>query len=224
MLRPVLLAAILSGTIAGGALSLVQSLWVIPLIHQAEVYEQAAAQQAPAADRESAPAKADPSEDGPARAIYTVLTNLLIGIAFGLLLTSAFSLRGGADPARGVLWGLAGFVTFALAPALGLPPELPGAAAAGVGARQAWWGAAVVLTGGGLALVLLTGRLTWVLVGCVLVALPHLIGAPQPAEHEALAPEALAREFLSASLVTNFAFWVVLGGLAGFFYRRSRPA
>ncbi len=90
--------------------------------------------------------------------------------------------------------------------------------------RQWWWGATVVLTGGGLALALLSGRLTWAVAGCILMALPHVIGAPQPAEHASLAPEELGREFVVASLLASFLFWIVLGGCAGFFHHRFSRA
>ena len=233
MLRRILLSAIFSGLIAGGVMSVVQSMGVIPLIHRAEIYERRAA---PAAAERSAETPAQTlgpvaqnaghgrDSGGMERLAYTVASNLLIGIAFGLLLTSAISLRGEVDERQGLLWGLAGFATFALAPALGLPPELPGAAAAGVAQRQWWWGATVILTGSGLALALLSGRWIWAVAGCVLMALPHVIGAPQPAEHAGAAPEALGRAFVSASLLASFLFWIVLGGCAGFFYRRLSRA
>ena len=60
---------------------------------------------------------------------------------------------------------------------------------------------------------------------CILMALPHVIGAPQPAEHASAAPEELGRQFVLASLLASFVFWVVLGGCAGYFQRRfSRAA
>ncbi len=46
----------------------------------------------------------------------------------------------------GLLWGLAGFVVFVLAPNFGLPPELPGMQAGDLMQRQIWWLATVVLT------------------------------------------------------------------------------
>ena len=39
-------------------------------------------------------------------------------------------------PRVGIIWGLAGFIAVHFAPAIGLPPELPGSSAADVGARQ----------------------------------------------------------------------------------------
>ncbi|MCO5625753.1 CbtA family protein, partial [Pseudomonas aeruginosa] len=60
------------------------------------------------------------------------------------------------------------------------------------------------------------------LVGAVLLALPHLFGAPQPEVHASLAPEALAQRFVVASLVSNALFWAALGLAAAWLFRRNR--
>ncbi|MOA68462.1 putative cobalt transporter subunit CbtA [compost metagenome] len=57
-----------------------------------------------------------------------------------------------------------------------------------------------------------------------MLALPHLIGAPQPQVHESLAPVALADEFVLASLLTNALFWSALGLAAAWFFGRARGA
>jgi len=57
----------------------------------------------------------------------------------------------------------------------------------------------------------------------VLLALPHLAGAPRPEAHQALAPPSLIESFQTAALLTNAAFWLALGGLYGFFHRRLAP-
>jgi predicted cobalt transporter CbtA len=60
------------------------------------------------------------------------------------------------------------------------------------------------------------------------LAIPHLIGAPEPEHHGGLAPESLATQFIYAALITNFVFWLALGGLVGFahswFERRAATA
>ena len=83
--------------------------------------------------------------------------------------------------ANGVLWGLAGFVAFQLAPAFGLPPELPGMPAADLVARQIWWWATALATGAGL-LRASPDSATGPAIGvaAVLMLLPHIIGAPPP--------------------------------------------
>ena len=72
------------------------------------------------------------------------LANLVTAIGFGLLLVAASEFAGGiAGWRQGLLWGLAGFAAFTLAPGLGLPPELPAMPAAELVPRQAWWIATV---------------------------------------------------------------------------------
>ncbi|MCY1382943.1 cobalt transporter subunit CbtA (proposed) [compost metagenome] len=54
--------------------------------------------------------------------------------------------------------------------------------------------------------------------------IPHLVGAPQPEVHVSLAPEALVREFIAASLITNALFWAALGWAAAWLYQRHSAA
>jgi cobalt transporter subunit CbtA len=158
-----------------------------------------------------------------ARAALNVLTTVLVGAGFGLLLVGAIALSGREPDGReGIVWGLAGFAAFTLAPALGLPPALPGAAEADLAARQAWWLAAASGCAVGLAL-LVFGRNVWLAAaGIVLIALPHVAGAPAP-EGASTVPADLAARFAAASIVTGAVFWAVLGYLSGTLYARFRP-
>ena len=52
------------------------------------------------------------------------------------------------------------------------------------------------------------------------MALPHLIGAPQPARIGGPVPPELAGHFVAASLVTAAIFWCALGWLSGTFWQR----
>ena len=64
------------------------------------------------------------------RPVFTTIATTLTAVGFGLLLSGAFAVSGReVDMREGLLWGLAGFATFALAPAFGLPAELPGSVA-----------------------------------------------------------------------------------------------
>ena len=130
-------------------------------------------------------------------------------------------LRGYAIDARsGLLWGAAGFAVFALAPAIGLPPELPGMSAAELAARQQWWLLTAAATAAGLGAVIFTRQVPLRVLGAVLLVLPHLIGAPA-APHGAMGvPAELAAEFATASLATAAAFWLLLGSVSGWLYRR----
>ena len=51
----------------------------------------------------------------------------------------------------------------------------------------------------------------WKLLGIALMVAPHVVGAPHPEVHESLAPAALTREFIVASLVASALVWLTLG-------------
>lgn len=160
-------------------------------------------------------------EDGLERTFYTTLANVLTGIGFALILVAGFALRGeDMNGRKGVLWGIAGFAAFSLLPALGLPPEVPGSFAAELSARQGWWLFAAVASAAGIWLAVFA-RANWLkIAGIVVLALPHLVGAPHPEAFGGAAPPELAGHFVAASLVTAAVFWVALGWLSGSFYRR----
>ena len=54
----------------------------------------------------------------------------------------------------------------------------------------------------------------------VLIAAPHVIGAPQPEHPGGLAPEELEHKFILVAIATSLVFWVVLGVLTGAFFKR----
>ncbi|HEX2529094.1 MAG TPA: CbtA family protein [Geminicoccus sp.] len=224
---------IAAGLFAGLIVTLLQAFTTVPLIVAAEVYEQAAGHEHEAS---LAPgfvlASAGPGlvlvhggehhDDGEPgaiswqRRISTLGANLVAGAGFGLLLAGAMALAGHAyTPRTAAFWGLAGFATFAFAPSLGLPPELPGAVTADLAARQAWWLMTALATAAGLWLVLLSGRTILAALGLVLLAVPHLIGSPSAGLHGGVVPPELAAEFVTASLLSQAVFWVVLGYAVG---------
>jgi predicted cobalt transporter CbtA len=53
-----------------------------------------------------------------------------------------------------------------------------------------------------------------------LLVAPHIVGAPQPASHESPIPENLHHSFVVAVVLTTMVFWMLLGGLTGYFRRR----
>jgi cobalt transporter subunit CbtA len=121
---------------------------------------------------------------------------------------------------EGLLWGLAGFAVFTLAPGLGLPPELPGVPAAPLLSRQIWWLAAVLATAGGLALIAFRRSVPAAIAGVILLTLPHLIGAPELANIETNVPSSLTHQFVTAVTVTSLVFWTLLGGLTSAVFAR----
>jgi len=219
-----------SGLLAALLLTLLQSFWVAPLILEAETYESAApvaehhehGAEGAAAHEHSAEAWSP--EDGWQRVLSTTGGNLVVAVGFALILVALYSLREPKRAATGALWGLAGFAVFCLAPTLGLPPELPGTAAADLGHRQAWWIGTASATALGLALLVFARHWLVKALGAVLLVLPHVIGAPQPEVHQSLAPEALEAQFKVASWLTNAAFWLALGLFSAWLYRRSSQA
>ncbi len=152
-------------------------------------------------------------EDGAERILYTALADVLTGIGFSLLLVAAYRIWGGQMTWRtGLYWGLAGFAAIVLSPDLGLPPEVPGhgsCAAAGSsdlvggdGGADRWRSWPDLLRQA------LTGGRRW---ASRSIVLPHAYGAPQPAEHASVAPEALAHRFIVAATIAGLLFWAVLG-------------
>lgn len=235
LFRQILFTAAIAGFIGGVLLTLLQnigSVGVVPLILEAEIYENAAEPAAVTSEATTAAdghehehgAEAWAPEDGAERLLYTLLTNTLMAFGFALMLGAGFALAGGANAKRGLLWGLAGFASFMLAPSLGLPPEVPGTEAAPLADRQLWWWATVLATGGGIALLVYGRRIPFYVLAVALIVAPHLIGAPQPEVHGGLAPESLAREFILVVMATMLVFWLALGALSGFFYKRFSAA
>jgi len=100
-----------------------------------------------------------------------------------------------------------------------LPPELPGMAAADLVDRQVWWVATALASAAGLA-CLAFARPVWAkALGLVVLVIPHVVGAPRPADVGAV-PAELAAEFVVASLLAAAMFWLVLGGVSGWLHRR----
>ncbi len=225
-MRHILVTALVAGCIAGLLFFAVQHAKLTPLILAAEVYESGAAEHQPNSlgGAEHASPAWEPSS-GLERTAFTALADIIVGVGYALLLVGAIALRGSpVDVSRGMAWGAAGYAVFSLAPALGLPPELPGSHAADLLARQEWWLGTVAATACGSALLAFSRPVLLKVVGAVVLALPHLIGAPHPHEIGGPVPPELAAEFAAASLATSALFWLVLGGLSGGIYARlGRP-
>ena len=159
--------------------------------------------------------------NGAERTFYTAVSNIVTAIAFSLMLVAVFLLRGKTvDMNSGILWGAAGFAVFALAPALGLPPELPGMTAAALESRQVWWIGTVIASSIGIGLFTESKTILPKIAALALLAAPHLIGAPHPFLFDSNIPAELSAQFVVASLVTSAFFWFVLGGISGYLYKR----
>lgn len=158
--------------------------------------------------------------DGAERAAYSAAANVLTAVGFALLLCAAYELRGGTTTWRGgLVWGLSGFVAFVAAPGLGLPPEPPGMPVAALEARQLWWLGTAAATALGLGLLAFRRSAPTVALALVLFALPHLVGAPRPADPSTDVPAEITRAFVVAVVLTGLLFWVLLGCVTGAVYR-----
>jgi cobalt transporter subunit CbtA len=228
MLGRIFYPGLMAGVIAGLFLFAAQQTELVPMILQAETYENAApahGHDQPSAERHD-PAIAGGEEtawapeDGLDRTLYTGLSSVLVSIGFGLVLAGCFALRRKTVTWReGVVWGLAGYVSLHLAPAFGLSPELPTMAGDNLLGRQIWWIATVAGTAGGLAAIAF-GRASWVkALGVVLIVAPHVVGAPH-VHVDTEVPATLAARFAVATLVVAALFWALLGGLTGYLQQR----
>ena len=227
--RRLIVRALGVGILAGILLSAIQVLGVSPIILAAEEFEGGATVATADAhgghghSHEHDHGEAWAPADGTERTAATVLSNVFVAIGFSaviLSLMNAYQLKAGSriTAGRGVLWGLAGFFAFFLAPSLGMPPEIPGAQAAELSQRQWWWLLTVLCTVAGFAAIVLLSSWRKV-VGSILLVLPHAIGAPHlsgpmfahtdPSAVAALTD--LHRQFMLASGLTNLLFWLVLG-------------
>lgn len=229
-------SALFAGLAAGLIAALLQFTFVTPLIFEGELYETGARVHFEAAHDHGAgnaagDGHAHAASDGASpfqRTALTFFMNLITYTGFALVLVAGFALAGRAGHAvtwrAGLVWGLAGFIAVQLAPAAGLPPELPGMPNSDVFERQYWWAATVACTV--LALALIAFGRTWplILAAVPLILAPHIYGAPHLDGYFGVAPPELAAHFTARSLAVGAAAWAALGTIAGYFWNKQAPA
>lgn len=154
---------------------------------------------------------------------WTVLFASLIYVGYALVMAAGCGLAAQfgrrVTLQEGLLWGLAGFAACQMAPAMGLQPDLPGTMAADLDARQWWWLACALATAGGLALIGY-GKGLMRVVGLVMLAAPHVIGAPELDGFTGVVPPELAASFAARSLGVGLVAWVTLGGTLAWLWNR----
>ena len=144
MLSRFIISAVFAGAAAGLLTCLLQLVFVQPVLLHAELYEGGDLVHFGAEAVSAHPELPgfDLMRDG-----LSVIFTMLTYTGYALILIGAMSFaeeRGTPINTRwGILWGIAGFVAFHLAPGFTLAPEVPGVAAADVTARQIWWFATV---------------------------------------------------------------------------------
>lgn len=214
MFARILTSGLIAGASAGFLAALLQLAFVQTVLLQAELFESGALSFNPGMDWPAVPFSFEPQRDG-----LSILFTMLIYAGYGLILVALMSLaeeRHALVTARtGILWGIAGFVTVHLAPGFSLAPEVPGASAADVSARQIWWFAAVIASG--LALWLIAFGKSWVVWGAAVILLlaPHIVGAPQPNTLAGPVPPEIAALFAARAFGVGLAAWALLGLVAG---------
>ena len=243
MFRSLILGACVVGVITGLLLTAVQSVGVTPTLLAAEQFENS---EASAADTHAEHGHAHPEgesagghhhaggwapEDGVERWLYTALSNVLAAIGFSavmLVLMTQLYVRDRLQltPAQGLFLGVCGYVVVFVAPAIGLPPEIPGSSSPALMSRQLWWTFAVLAVAVGLG-VLLLARHWKKLLGLPLLILPYafvpvhvgpLFENSNPSVVAALM--ALHTDFIWISAFTNLVFWLSLGLLCALILHR----
>ncbi len=157
-------------------------------------------------------------EDGLERTFFTFLSATLVTIGFALMLSAGMTFTNRTSILSGLAWGLAGYIVFFVAPGLGLPPEIPGSQSAALEGRQSWWLLTVILTAVGLG-VTAFGKGYLRLMGMLAMAIPFIIGAPQPELHgfantdpqATAALTALETQFIQTTAWVNGLSWMALG-------------
>jgi len=223
MFRSLLITALLAGAVAGLLLTSIQQWQVTPIILAAEKFETAAAE-VPAHEHtshshEHGDAAWSPA-DGLERMLFTLLSNLLAGIGFALIIAAGMGVRGHSGWLRGLGWGLAGYAVFFVAPSLGLHPKVPGTAGVALAEQQLWWISTVAASAAGLALLVFGRSLLLRGIAIILLVMPHIFGAPLPEQAGSLVPQQLSHDFILATIIVNGIFWLILGLLSGRFLQQ----
>lgn len=243
--------ALLTAVLVGSMQFVIGRWQAVPIIQAAEVFESRKSQPgqmhtheqtSTAAHAHDEPEAAQSTAGG--RTIWTWVAHVLHSFSMALLM---FAVMGWWVWKRGAPTGTArlalavaaaGLLSLDVWPALGLPAELPGMDTASLGSRQAWWGLAALSAAlacavlAGVAMKNVANHWRW-LAAAALLALPFVVGAPQPlsdsltgfdAQSRAQL-QALEREFIWATRWTTFSFWALIAIVGGLVFARwLKPA
>ena len=221
--RTLILSAFAIALVTGIFYSAYQAYFITPIILNSEVYEVVEATNVHHIEEVEAWAP----KDGVERHSWNFMSNFLICFAYALILLCAMSVRSSVNALQGLFWGIAAYLIIFVAPALGLPPEIPGMEAAQLEGRQAWWIITVFITTISLWLLAFYG-IAQKIVAVVLIITPHLLGAPQPETHGFVSTDPIAvanltalwHDFILQTSIANALLWVIIGVLAGFLVKK----
>jgi predicted cobalt transporter CbtA len=237
-LGPILKASVVAGLIAGAVVSGFHALLIEPIIERAIALEEHHSQT-------PGEAHAEPVVDRPTQRWGLVLGFVLYGAIWGLLLGLLMYLIQGWRPTT---WSIVryGFVlaallgwSVALFPFLKYPANPPGVGETEtIGYRQALYfgfmGLSVVGTALAVGLFRLLnrptgapsrGRVGWLVAAAFYVIYAAAIYAALPANPDPVEmPADLIWTFRAISFVGLMLFWMILGGMFGWFARETSPA
>lgn len=223
MLSKLLVSALFAGAVAGVIAGLLQLVFIQPVLLHAELYENGTLTHFGTAIN---PARPDLPAFVPLRDMLSIVFTMFTYTGYAMILVALMLVaqeRGADITVRtGIGWGIAGFIAAHLAPAFSLAPEVPGVAAADIGARQIWWFSTVAASS--IALLLIAFGRNWILwgVAVILLAAPHIIGAPQPDAFIGPVPPEIAALFAVRALGVGLASWTILGCFAAYFLDKEQ--
>lgn len=222
MFRRIAISALFAGGAAGALAGAVQLVFVQPILLHAELYEsgQLVHFGGSVVSASHDVLGIDIMRDG-----LSIIFSMAVYIGYAFLLAAAIALaeeRGYSVSVRqGLLWGLSGFVATQLAPGFSLAPEVPGVAAAEIVDRQIWW--FLTVTTATVAMWLIGFGKSWRMWGLaiLLLAAPHLIGAPQPESFAGPVPPELGSLFVVRALGVGLVAWVLTGLFVCYFMKHE---
>jgi cobalt transporter subunit CbtA len=236
--RNIIFSAVVVGIIAGSLYGIFQQTQINPIIYAAEAFEVTGSgdpvmlesHDHSGSQEHEHNHEAWAPESGFERILSTLVANILIAMAFSILLISFMSLhnlKSSKPPISwktGAVWGIGLMLSVFAAPSLmGIHPEIPGTIAQSLEHRQIWWISSATATAAGL-LMLYYGKNPVKLGGLVLIVLPQLVGAPAMeklgfANSDPVAITELSKlssQFVIMTSIGMLIFCVLLGALSGF--------
>jgi cobalt transporter subunit CbtA len=242
MIFPRLIWAGLAVALVVGAVQTGMQQWqAVPIILAAEAYEDQKIEAPAAAGHLHAQSTATVHEEAeewaPANGLerngWTFVANVLHAFSMALLMFAVMGValwRGATLRALplALVTAAAGWLVFHFWPSIGLHAEIPGMDAARLGSRQGWWVLAAVSAALACASVAgMRSHLRWV-VAAVLLALPHVVGAPHitadplagfQGEAQAVLRD-LGTQFVWATTWISLSFWLCMGVASGLAFQR----
>lgn len=223
MFSRIIVSGLFSGALGGIIAGFLQWYFVQPVLLHSELYEAGILTHFVGTSNSAHP---DLEYIQPIRDGLSLIFSMLIYTGYALILIAAMLLREQKSETnitfhQGIIWGVSGFFVVHLAPAISLPPEVPGVATAELQLRQIWWFATTLLTAGGLWIIAFTKKGSRFIIGAALILAPHIIGAPEPDIFTGPAPTEIGALFASRALGIGLISWAMLGGLSAFFLKKE---